>query len=263
MSDGSPVHGVITNGHAQSFDEKVSAIVAQKPSQSAVEFVINAIKELLIEGHLQPGERIPSETELTKLLSVSRGSLREAMKILSALGVVHIKRGDGTYIAESGDGVAMDSMLFSFILAQPSLKEIYDLRILIETGVMEMVIRNATDEDIAQLHDCQGKMKEVAGHGGAKADDMALLDIKFHDLLGRITGNRLIQRIYSYIMSYLSQSVYESHRKQGEYAQNAIESHAMMLDVIETRDVARVPEVTKFAVDTWRKLIEASERKKS
>lgn len=262
MIDGSPAKGVISNGPAQSFDEKVSAIVAQKPSQSAVEFVINAIKELLIEGHLHPGERIPSETELTKLLSVSRGSLREAMKILSALGVVHIKRGDGTYIAESGDSIAMDSMLFSFILAQPSLKEIYDLRILIETSVMEMAIRNATDEDIAQLHDCQDKMKEAAGHGGAKANDMASLDIKFHEILGRITGNRLIQLIYSYIMNYLSQSVYESHRRQGEYAQNAIESHSMVLEAIETRNAARVPEVTKFAVDTWRQLIEANEQKK-
>jgi DNA-binding FadR family transcriptional regulator len=242
--------------NAQSFEEKISLIVAQKPSQSAVDFVINAIKELLVDGHLRPGDRIPSETELTKLLSVSRGSIREAMKILSVLGVVRIKRGDGTYIAESGEGVAIDSIFFSFVLTQPSLKEIYDLRMLIEAGVMDMAIGNATEEDIVQLQDCQEKMVVAAGHGRAKADDTARLDLTFHEILGRLTGNRLIQRIYSYIMNYLSQSVYESHRRQGEYAQKAIDSHAMMLDVIKKREIARVPEVTKFAVDTWRTLIE-------
>lgn len=238
-------------------EAKIAAIVPQKPSQSAVDFVIDAIRKLLLEGHLNPGDRIPSENELVKLLAVSRGSIREAMKILSALGVVRIQRGDGTYIAESGDSVAMDSMLFSFVLTRPSLKEVYDLRLLIERGVMEMAILNAKDSDIAELEECVQRMKDAAQHGGAKADVMTRLDIRFHHLLGQVTGNRLIQKIYSYIMGYLSQSVYESHRKQGEFAKNAIETHTIMLDVIKRRDSARVLEATKFAVDTWRHLVEA------
>jgi len=238
-----------------SFEEKLSQIVSLKPSQSAVEFVINTIKDLLIDGYLHPGERIPTENELTKMLSVSRGSIREAMKILAALGVVRIKRGDGTYIAESGDAVAMDSMLFSFILAQPSLKEIYDLRILIETGAMEMAIENATMENIAQLQSCLDEMSKAASQGGHSTEEFTRMDMRFHEILGSITGNRLIQRIYTYIMSYLSQSVYESHRQQGQFAKNAIESHALMLDAIVKRDKSRVAESIRFAVDTWRELI--------
>lgn len=236
-------------------EKKLSQIASMKPSQSAVDFVIESIKQLLIDGDLHPGERIPSENELTKMLAVSRGSIREAMKILSALGVVKIQRGDGTYIAESGDNVATDSMLFSFILSQPSLKEVYDLRVLIETGVMEAVIDNATEEDLAQLRSCLDEMKRASSQGGASTEEFTRLDIKFHSLLGSVTGNRLIQHIYSYIMEYLSQSVYESHRKQGGYAANAIESHALMFDVIQKRDKKRVEEAVHFAVDTWRELI--------
>lgn len=239
-----------------SIEEKFSRIVSMKPSQSAVDFVINSIKDLLIEGYLQPGERIPSENELTKLLAVSRGSIREAMKILSALGVVRIQRGDGTYIADSEDNIATDSMLFSFVLAQPSLKEIYDLRVLIETDVMESAIDNAGAEDIAELQACLDEMKRASGHGGASTEEFTRMDIRFHGILGAITGNRLIKRIYAYIMSYLSQSVYESLRLQGEYATNAIESHALMLEVIQERNKARVEEAVRFAVDTWRKLVE-------
>lgn len=236
-------------------EEKLSQIVSLKPSLSAVEFVINTIKDLLIDGYLQPGERIPSENELTKMLSVSRGSIREAMKILSALGVVKIQRGDGTYIAESEDNIAMDSMLFSFVLAQPSLKEIYNLRILIETGVMESAIENATAENIVQLQACLDEMKRAASLGGFTTAEFTGMDMRFHEILGKISGNRLIQRIYTYIMSYLSQSVYESHRHQGNYAENAIESHSLMLEVIKSRDKSRVAEAVHFAVDTWRELI--------
>jgi len=236
-------------------EEKLAQIVSLKPSQSAVEFVINTIKDLLIDGYLRPGDRIPSENELTKMLAVSRGSIREAMKILSALGVVRILRGDGTYIAEDGESVAMDSMLFSFVLSQPSLKEIYNLRILIERGVMESAIENATADNIAQLQACLDEMKAAADAGGASTADFSRMDIRFHEILGRISGNRLIQRIYAYIMSYLSQSVYESHRHQGEYASSAIESHSLMLEVITAREKGRVDEAVRFAVDTWRRLV--------
>ena len=238
-----------------SIEEKLSQIVSLKPSQSAVDFVINTIKDLLIDGYLKPGDRIPSENELTKLLTVSRGSIREAMKILSALGVVRILRGDGTYIAESGDNVAMDSMLFSFVLAQPSLKEIYNLRILVERGVMDSAIDNAAAANIAQLQACLDEMKSAASLGGVSTAEFTRMDIRFHEILGAISGNRLIQRIYAYIMSYLSQSVYESHRHQGDYAANAIESHSLMLEVITARDKGRVEEAVRFAVDTWRELI--------
>jgi hypothetical protein len=72
-----------------------------KPTQSAVEFVVSSIKQLIIGGDLVPGDRLPSENEMTKLLSVSRSSLREAKKVLSMLGVVEIRRGDGTYVTDA------------------------------------------------------------------------------------------------------------------------------------------------------------------
>jgi DNA-binding FadR family transcriptional regulator len=238
-----------------SIEERLSRIVSLKPSQSAVDFVINTIKDLLIDGYLQPGDRIPSENELTRLLAVSRGSIREAMKILSALGVIRIQRGDGTYIADSGDNIAMDSMLFSFILAQPTLKEIYDLRILIETGVMQAAIDNATAENIGQLRACLDEMKRAASSGGASTEDFTRMDIRFHEVLGSVTGNRLIKRLYSYIMGYLSHSAYEFRRRENEYAEKAIDSHSLMLEVIIQRDKTRVGEAVRFAVDTWRAIL--------
>jgi GntR family transcriptional repressor for pyruvate dehydrogenase complex len=242
------------------FEQKLAQIVSFKPTLSAVDFVINAIKELLIGGYLKPGERIPSESELAAMFSVSRGSIREAMKILSALGVVCIQRGNGTYIAESGANVTMDSLLFGFILTQPTLREMYDLRFVIETGVLESAINNATEEDIVKLQECLDKMKAAANLQRTSPKEFTRMDIEFHTILGAISGNRLMQCIYNYIMNYLSQSVYQSHQKQGNVAANAIESHTLIIKVLKTRDKGRISEAVHFALNTWLDLINKNER---
>jgi len=227
---------------------------AKSSQTSTVDYVIEAIRNLLLDGSLKPGECLPAEGELTKLLSVSRGSLREAKKILSVLGVLKIKRGDGSYIAESDSKVALDTMLFSFALSQPSLKEIYDLRLMMETGIIEKAIDNATDEDVDELQSCLSEMMEVAKKGVADVSQMAELDIKFHELLGKLTRNNLIIKIYSYIMSFLSHSIIESHRT--DYAKSAIDSHALIIDAIRTRDKTRIKEVTTITLNTWYRLVE-------
>ena len=69
--------------------------------ESAVDLVVNSIKQLLMERTLKPGDKLPSELEISEELRVSRGSVREAMKILSAFGLVDIRVGNGTYVCET------------------------------------------------------------------------------------------------------------------------------------------------------------------
>jgi DNA-binding FadR family transcriptional regulator len=234
--------------------DKLAVVGKSKPTQSAVEFVVSSIKQLIIGGDLVPGDRLPSENEMTKLLSVSRSSLREAKKVLSMLGVVEIRRGDGTYVTDSSDSAALDSLLMNFALSRPSLKEIYDLRRIIERGVMQMAIANATEPQIGDLEACLREMEANASAGGADAGRMGDLDVRFHCMLGRLTRNRLVEKIYSYIMHYLAATIVESHRNQGG-SENAIASHSLIVDVLKTRDAARIEEVTRMTVDTWFHLI--------
>ena len=106
----------------------LSVFLASRPTASSVDFVVDSIKELLLGKKVFPGDRLPPETELCRLLSVSRGSVREAMKILSALGIVEVKRGDGTYISTGSGEVMFDPLLFSLIVSQPAFAELKELR---------------------------------------------------------------------------------------------------------------------------------------
>ncbi len=236
--------------------EKLALLGQAKPTQSAVEYVVDAIKRLIVEGDLSPGEQLPSENELTHLLAVSRSSLREAKKILSALGLVEIRRGDGTYIRDNNDSAALDALLLSFALSKPSLKEIYDLRHVIEAGVMTMAIQNATESQIDELESYLKDMMKNAERHEAGAEKMGHLDVDFHRFLGHMTSNRLLEKIYSYIMNYLEASIIESHKKQDEMAGYAIKSHLLIIEVLRTRDSSRIEEVSKTTVDTWFNLVE-------
>ena len=90
--------------------------------KSAVDSVIETIRNLLLTKQLKRGDRLPNEIELTKKLSTSRGSIREAMKILSSFGIVEIKRGDGTYISHSTSNRLFDHLVFQMILSDTDKK---------------------------------------------------------------------------------------------------------------------------------------------
>jgi len=65
------------------------------------EDIVRQIQGLIAERQLQPGDRLPSERELAELLSVSRASVREALRVLSAMGLVEVRSGDGTFVRQA------------------------------------------------------------------------------------------------------------------------------------------------------------------
>jgi len=88
--------------------------------KTVVQKIIDEIRNSLIKEELLPGDKLPSEEQLCKIFSVSRISVREAIKMLSALGVVIIKRGDGTYISKGIDSSVTNSLVFQLILQEKS-----------------------------------------------------------------------------------------------------------------------------------------------
>lgn len=245
-------------GNEPGLEKRLSELIRIKPNESAVDFVINTFKELIIKKGLEPGDKIPPEMELAKLMSVSRGSIREAMKILSSFGLVDIRRGDGTYVSKNGDNVTFDPVLFSFILSKPTIIEIHELRMLIENDVMELAIKNISNEDLERLRCCVDRMKRAAEERKSYSE-LAAMDIEFHQLLGDITKNRLVKKIYSFILDFFTPSVQESHRNQGYNAERAVSAHENIIKALELKDSGLAVQAVKYSIDTWEDLTLKSE----
>lgn len=218
--------------------------------ESAVDIVVNNIKQLLIDRKLKPGDRLPSELEISEGLCVSRGSVREAMKILSAFGLIDIRVGNGTYVSDSIGNGMMDSFLFSFFLTNPDVENLFELRQYFEIDIMELIDKHYSEneKERAALRRNLEELETMI-ENDSSPQKLADNDIEFHQLLGKATHNILIERIYNFIMEFMEASIIATHKHQrGEVVYQV---HRDIVDVMEKRETQRIAEVITNSVTTW------------
>src|SRR5690554_2426408 len=113
--------------------------------------LLERIKGALIRGELQPGDYLPSETELTQTLGIGKSSVREAIKMLQAIGIVEVRRGQGTIIRrEPGDPI-VDPMAFGMILARGMTRDVLEFRRMFEPAYTQQAMQAATAADHEQI----------------------------------------------------------------------------------------------------------------
>jgi len=228
----------------------INELFQKDKRESAVDIVVNNIKQLLIERKLNPGDRLPSELEISEGMGVSRGSVREAMKILSAFGLVDIRVGNGTYICDTPGNKLMDSLLFSFFIANPDTENLYELRQTLEIDVLELILAHY-DENQEERLQLQQNLNELEHLMLKQATPQELQqnDLTFHRILGSCTKNPLIDRIYSIVIDFMEPSITLTHKKQrGEYV---YKTHQDIVNIINDRNADRIKEVVTASVDTW------------
>lgn len=222
--------------------------------ESAVDTVINCIKKLLLERKLKAGDRLPNENELSKRLGVSRGSTREAMKILSAYGLIDVRVGDGTYVASSLRSRMIEPLLYSFLLIDADRNELAEFRKYIEMDIARLIIEHS-DQNGALIEQMRENVAQISTLQRAHAPMEAFVenDMAFHRLYGEACCNRLIEALYTFILDFFAQSIADTHRMQQEGARS-LESHRMILDAIERGDPSIAEKSIDYTVEVWKRL---------
>ncbi|MDD3172489.1 MAG: GntR family transcriptional regulator [Herbinix sp.] len=222
--------------------------------ESAVDTVVNRIKQLLLENKLHLGDKLPNELEISEGLCVSRGSVREAMKILAALGVVEVKVGNGTYIVDKPKDTLIDPLLFSFFLINPELTELSEFRKLFETDIIKLIISHyhENEKERMLIKENVNSLKELQ-IAKASPDILTKNDMEFHSLLGEACHNSLAKKIYSFVMVFFKNSILNSHKHQ-QSGHIALESHIAILNAIEAQDIDLIKNAIEVSVDYWKDL---------
>lgn len=218
--------------------------------ESAVDIVVNNIKQLLVERKLRPGDRLPNELEISEGMGVSRGSVREAMKILSAFGLVDVKVGNGTYVAEKPGSTILDSLLLSFFVNNPDSEKFYELRHIIEVDVMEMILKHydENEQERAALRNNLENLKQLMQED-LTLEQLKSIDLEFHHLMGSCTKNILMERIYSIVIDFMEPSITATLKSQ--HGEITYQEHKKILDVIESQDYDRIYDVITDTINTW------------
>jgi len=113
---------------------------------------IDKIKEMLTDGRLRPGDRLPKEADLAGELGLSRSSLREAVKALSLIHVLDVRQGDGTYVTSLEPGRLLEAM--SFVVdfhRDDTVLEFLEVRRILEPAATAMAAQRITDAEVATL----------------------------------------------------------------------------------------------------------------
>jgi len=237
-------------------DSKTSVFVGLTPDvqrASAVDTVIHKIRELVKSGQLKPGDRLPNETELSKAFGTSRGPIREGVKALVALGVLDVRRGDGTYISESSARTAVDQLLFQLLLSKAEQKELRELRSMMELGMVDSILKNARPEDILEMESLNAQMEKLIASGNHDAREITQKDLEFHKTMGRSTRNSLVEKIYDFTLELFSASIEKTH-SMPEAGDFSISLHNAILEGIRERNQDKTKEAILQSLRVWERL---------
>lgn len=199
--------------------------MAKAKKTPVYEVVMVRLAGLLDQGRLKPGDRLPSERALAERMRVSRATLREALRVMQLRGLIMSRRGSGNYIA---GGKPED---LAEALHHLALKDIFELRLLIEPSIAALAAGRANRQDLLRLESIlQQQERELNQKRMAGPTDAA-----FHSALAEATHNRALLQVGATLMKVISPSRNESLQTT-ERARLSLASHRRIVQAIQAGD---------------------------
>lgn len=192
------------------------------------EDVAEQIQQLIISRDLEDGARLPSERDLSHILSTSRPTVSQAIRILVVKGLVRSRRGSGTYVSRRPQESLAATVNLMLDLDRESVHHLNDLRLWLETmGIVE-AIEKATDEEILEGQKALEDLKESTGDTSAWMS----ADTHFHATLVRASHNPYLTSIYESVHATLIEYEYSTWVDQGTVPKWLRKSEAAAVTVL-------------------------------
>ena len=217
----------------------------QKPSylkslrkESVVQSVINVLTDAIRSKELQPGDKIPPEPELAESLGVARSSVREAIKILTYLGVLESKRSEGTFVCDGYKESMIDPMVYGILLNQDSFENLMELREMTEAGMMRLAIEHHEDKELDELESILGEMKKALELKENRVDTFFEADNRFHDKIAEMGKNPMADKINKVVRSLTHAVRYQTVSAMilSGKSDKLLDTHVQLFNAIRERD---------------------------
>ncbi|UXN73234.1 FCD domain-containing protein [Devosia sp. A8/3-2] len=212
----------------------LNASIVRNSIPSAVDAMVINIRALISDGKLGVGDSLPTERELCERFRASRNTVREAMRIMKAYGIVSVRPKVGAIIIDDRMERALD--LFSFNTLDISLRTFNDIqgfRKLIEVGSVDAIFDQMRPDDIAEMRSLNAHMR--AATSIVEASEM---DFRFHLRLVSILDNRAVTDVYR-IMKPVIIRIMERAKGLRDFTGSTCDEHTAVVDALEMRDRIR------------------------
>jgi GntR family transcriptional repressor for pyruvate dehydrogenase complex len=185
--------------------------------------VVNHIRNLIETGGLRPGDRIPPEREFARKLRISRASLRTGIGYLTAMGVMDVRRGVGTFVAEGPPEIGKASLNLVGALHGFQSWQMFEARRILERELAALAAQNGREQHFAALSE------EVVEMYASVDNPMEYLihDVRFHRVIAQASGNPILAAL----METITSALYDERRKTAERSRELRQSADLHRDI--------------------------------
>jgi GntR family transcriptional repressor for pyruvate dehydrogenase complex len=218
------------------------------------EQIVDRIENRILEGELEPGDKLPPEHELAKQFGVSRTAIREAMKALSQKGLIVVQPGRGTFVIDSTSSAMRNSIdLFVKIGSIDGIVDLVEVREIMEPEIAAMAANRATQDQIADMLEAVEAMDKAMNNPEAFVE----ADLDFHLALAKATHNTLIPILIDALVDLLRE-----HRKRAASVKGGMERsqpyHKSILDAVKAGDASAARETMRGHLAQTREEVEST-----
>jgi GntR family transcriptional repressor for pyruvate dehydrogenase complex len=193
--------------------------------------IVNSLLNLIKEKQLLPGDKLPPERELARLMNVGRPALREALRALSIMNVIEIRPGSGAYVSALQPEQLVQHLGFVFVLDNSTIFQLFDARKTLEGHAISLAAEQITAEEIARLESLLAQM--VANtHDPVKCDE---LDREFHKTIAAAARNPIILQFISVLNQLGSDSRRRTYRLP-EALRQALVEHREIINALQAHN---------------------------
>jgi len=224
---------------------------AADKTEKVSENIIRQIRDAILSGKLKPGDRLASEKELLNQFSVSKATMREALRVLESMGLIEIKKGlhGGVFIAEVDMKTTINSIVNFLYFKSISIKDITMIRYILEPPVAEFAASHIKPEDIDNL---KTLIEETLAE---KLTDTSL-GVSFHRYLARLSENPILILIMDFVDNIL-RDIKLQLNLGAEFFNNVKQAHRCILDCLIRKDgVGARREIIKDILDVGKYMAE-------
>lgn len=187
---------------------------------------------IAVEKRIKAGHKLPNELVLSQQMGVSRTTLREAIRTLTARGVLEVRRGRGTFVSEK-IGEIEDFGFSNLDQMRGRLMDLFELRSIFEPRAAGLACRRATDEELAEILR-RGEMVEQYIRTGK---DRTAADREFHTAIVRAAHNEFMMRLLPMINQAVGEAIAAGENAEA-LAEHTLRDHALLMDFLRKRDEA-------------------------
>jgi GntR family transcriptional repressor for pyruvate dehydrogenase complex len=196
------------------------------------------LRDFILNNKLVPGHKLPSESELSNDLGVSRTAIREGFKCLEAVGVINAHQGKGRFVGKFDSGAIADNLAISLTIDRPSLQDILEIRKALETGFLTQAASLLKEEDFAALERLVRRMNLKVKEPTTFLQE----DMEFHRILFGKLNNRVLLNILE-IFWKLFRQVEEGTEHTAEQLKEAVNQHKVIVAALRKGNVSRAKEL--------------------